>query len=148
MIGGTRDATAAFFFWRVVSTVLCTCSFRALFVNRWQESSVCGPFVAFAALVMMQREGIVTPCNVAEEREEKNLMVSKNNPPPSLFFFFFFFGAMTLSFFAVVLSHFVEALLTTVRVVFRAKPLPSCPCSPSLPFSLPSVTCFAFSHNE
>lgn len=63
-------------------------------------------------------------------------MVSKNNPPPSLFSFIFF-GAMTLSFFAVVLSHFVEALLTTVHVVFRAKPLPSCPCSPSLPFSLP-----------
>lgn len=126
-----------FLFW---STVLCTCppSFVAL-------CRLCGPFVAFADVVMMQREGIVTPCNVAKGKK-KNL-VSKNDSLFHPLFFFFFNGAMTLSFFAVVLSHFVEALLTTMLVVFRAQPLPRCPLSPTLPFFPPHLR-FVFSHKN
>lgn len=47
---------------------------------------------------------------------------------------------MTLSFFAVVLSHFVKALLTAVLVVFRVQPLP-------FPSSLPHLR-FVFSHKN
>lgn len=67
---------------------------------------MCGPFVVFAALAVTQRKDIEDIVNVAEIWWFLKL-----------FFFFFICSILSLLFFqhvisAVVLSHFVEALLT------------------------------------
>lgn len=104
IIGGTRDAAAAAFFFplyssctlsgHVKSTVVSICSLTALLAKRRRESSACGPFVASA---VMQRKNIVTPDGEAKKEQQfSRLFLSPT-----------FFGMVTLSFlpwYLVILS--------------------------------------------
>lgn len=115
MIGGTRDAAVFFFFFSsifhsrlhfylgMLQAQLLVSSYSTFSKKRRRESSVCGPFVVFAALAVTQRKDIEDIVNVSEIWWFLKL--------------FFICSILSLLFFqhvisAVVLSHFVEALLT------------------------------------